>query len=367
MAKVLSAVSVIAQADMMYESVVGVAINATLKWSPMPDSDKVSMCLSANTFDGNDGWIGIGFGGQHGNGKKWMLDEDCVVGYTNAQGEAVVEAMYADQESGMPSGDNFLLSVSDGTFTNENGIMEVCFTRNISDGHNPLGDGAKVIWATGGVVNGTMQYHGKDGHDDSGESQMHRSDEVPSFNWISGPFPEMQYESVIGEAINATLQWTPQVQDDLISMCVSANTFEGNDGWIGIGFGGDHGNGKKWMLDEDCVVGYAGADGMPVLEAMYAEKESGLPDGANWLNINGGTFTNENGVMKMCFSRKISEGHNPLDDGAKVIWATGAVINGTMQYHGIDGHDDTGTSQMHRSDEVPSFNWLSGPAQSVVV
>jgi len=252
------------------------------------------------------------------------------------------------------------LAVSDGVFTNENGIMEVCFKRAISSGHNPLTDDAKVIWATGPVVNGTIQYHGKDGHDDSGRSQMHRSDEVAAFPWISGPERVFKYESVIGAAINMTVKWTPYLEDDSVDMCVSANTFEGNDGWIGIGFGGDHGNGKKWMLDEDIVVGYVNAAGVAVVQPLWSDAESGAPVGANSLAVSDGAFTNENGVMEVCFKRAISSGHNPLTDDAKVIWATGPVVNGTIQYHGKDGHDDSGKSQMHRSDEVAAFPWISG-------
>merc|ERR1712137_428838 len=236
--------------------------------------------------------------------------------------------------------------------------MELCFTRDINSGHNPLADNAKVIWATGPVVDGAIQYHGKDGHDDAGTSQMHRSDEVPAFPWISGPSKSFKYESVIGPAINAKLRWTPN--DDSIDMCVSANTFDGNDGWIGIGFGGEHGNGKKWMLDEDIVVGYVNAAGVAVVQPLWADTESGMPSGTNSLEVSNGVFTNENGVMELCFTRDINSGHNPLNDDAKVIWATGPVANGTIQYHGKDGHDDAGTSQMHRSDEVPAFPWISG-------
>jgi len=242
--------------------------------------------------------------------------------------------------------------------------MTVCFTRPINAGHNPLTDSAKVIWGTGAVKDGVMQYHGKDGHDDSGESQMHRSDEVPPLHWLSGPSEKFQHESVIGKAINMTLKWTPDVARDRVSMCLSGNTFDGNDGWIGIGFGGEHGNGKKWMLDEDIVVGYVNADGEAVVECMYADTESGYPTGENLLNVTDGSFTNENGVMTVCFTRPINAGHNPLTDSAKVIWGTGAVKDGVMQYHGKDGHDDSGESQMHRSDEVPPLHWLSGPASA---
>jgi len=346
-------------------SLVGEAINAHLSWSTDVKNDAVSLCLCGNSNEGNDGWIGIGFGGLWGNGKKWMLDEDIVVGYLDINGSAVVETMYADTESGLPAGNN-TLKVWDGRFTHENGVMTLCFTRPINGGHNPLTDSAKLIWATGPVKDGVIQYHGIDGHDDTGKSQMHRSDEVPPVHWISGPYGNFDNEAIIGKAINMTLKWSTDVKNDAVAMCLVGSSFEGNDGWIGIGFGGQHGNGKKWMLDEDIVVGYLSADGDAVVDTMYSDTESGLPAGNNTLKVWDGVFTHENGVMTVCFTRPINGGHNPLTDSAKVIWATGAVKEGVIQYHGIDGHDDTGESQMHRSDEVAPVPWISGIAAAIV-
>merc|ERR1712167_504796 len=134
-------------------------------------------------------------------------------------------------------------------------------------------------------------------------------------------------------------KWTPNEAEDTVDMCFCANAFEGN--------------GKKWMLDEDIIVGFVNAAGVPMLQPWWSDTESGVPAGKNSLEPKNGLFTNENGVLKICFARTLSEGHNPLADGAKVIWATGPVIDGVPGYHGKDGHDDSGASQMHRSDEVP--------------
>jgi hypothetical protein len=43
-----------------------------------------------------------------------------------------------------------------------------------------------------------------------------------------------------------------------------------------------------------------------------------------------------------------------------VIWAIGPVVNGAPIYHGKDAHDDSGTTQVHRSDECNPINWISG-------
>jgi hypothetical protein len=53
-------------------------------------------------------------------------------------------------------------------------------------------------------------------------------------------------------------------------------------------------------------------------------------------------------------------GHYPIINGGRVIWAVGPVVDGSITYHGIDGHDDTGTTQVHRSDECNPIKWVTG-------
>ena len=88
----------------------------------------------------------------------------------------------------------------------------------------------------------------------------------------------------------------------------------------------------------------------------------GYPDGVGTMKINMTSFELVSGTMTACFVRPLDTGHNGIKDGNAVIWASGPLAppSNTPTYHGADGHDPTGATQTHRSDEVPAMEWNAG-------
>lgn len=118
------------------------------------------------------------------------------------------------------------------------------------------------------------------------------------------------------------------------------------------------------MNHSDLVVAYMGSNAEPVVKTFFADTfpnaKGGYPAGTSTLEITNTEYRSKHGHLEACFDRKFESGHYPITNGARVIWAVGPVVSGAISYHGADGHDDTGKSQVHRSDETNPINWLSG-------
>lgn len=123
-------------------------------------------------------WLGVGFQ-PAATGGRGMNNADIVVGL----GTNTVNVLYSNAAAGYPSGTP-TLQVTNGTFgIYDGGLGALCFARALAGGHNPLPASVGLIWAVGQTSGGAIAYHGSDAHDPSGNTQTHRSDEVPAITW----------------------------------------------------------------------------------------------------------------------------------------------------------------------------------------
>jgi len=171
-------------------------------------------------------------------------------------------------------------------------------------------------------------------------------------------FEKLGHSRVLAPAVNYTLSWTPNaLKSGQVRICVQAIATPTE--FIALGFSEDN----KMMNHSDIVVAYMGTDGKPVVKTMFADEfpaGGGYPGGVSTLTIKDATLVAENGMLQACFERALSSGHYPLEDGGRVIWSIGPLVDGNISYHGKDAHDDTGKSQVHRSDECNPINWITG-------
>jgi hypothetical protein len=93
-------------------------------------------------------------------------------------------------------------------------------------------------------------------------------------------------------------------------------------------------------------------------QVLYSNATSGYPAGTPMLKIKHEVYKYEDGVATACFERKLDSGHMPIETVGSIIWATGPVTATGITYHGADGHDETGKTQSHRSDETPIIPWV---------
>ena len=170
-------------------------------------------------------------------------------------------------------------------------------------------------------------------------------------------FAALAYTEVIGAGANFTVSWTPDNKAASLDVCFSGVT--GETEWIGLGFSA---NGKQ-MNFSDIVVGAPGSqsDAAPTIKTYYSLGVNGYPTGVSTLSISDATYEFADGMATVCFTRPYASGHNPIVEGARgrVIWARGPVTAGALSYHGADGHDDSGLSQSHRSDECNPIGWTN--------
>lgn len=115
------------------------------------------------------------------------------------------------------------------------------------------------------------------------------------------------------------------------------------------------------MNDTDIVVGYGGK-----VQVLYSNATSGYPAGTPSLQITNPSSMYADGTVTVCFQRSLSNptGHVDLST-AGLIWAVGDASAG-LSYHGADGHDDSGMTQTHRSDEVKPIDWKTGACRHPV-
>eukprot|EP00035_Acanthoeca_spectabilis_P021381 m.437896 g.437896 ORF g.437896 m.437896 type:complete len:189 (+) comp18174_c0_seq1:42-608(+) len=159
---------------------------------------------------------------------------------------------------------------------------------------------------------------------------------------------------IIGPAVKFKLEWDFSGSTDL-DVCISAPNLNASV-YIAIGFSGPKVP-KQGMMDSDIVWAYPTADGKGAIETMYSNQSAGYPGATPTLSISQPSFSLSDGTMKACFTRPLKSGHNPIANGQAVIWAIGPLADGKPTYHGADGHDPTGQTQTHRSDEVPAMKW----------
>mmetsp|Transcript_16121 Transcript_16121/g.41790 ORF Transcript_16121/g.41790 Transcript_16121/m.41790 type:complete len:188 (+) Transcript_16121:57-620(+) len=159
---------------------------------------------------------------------------------------------------------------------------------------------------------------------------------------------------IIGPAVNFQLQWT--IMGSSMDVCMSAPNMN-NSAYLAIGFSGPKVP-HQGMMNSDIVWGYPTADGKGALEVMYSNMSAGFPGATPTLTISKSSFSLVGGVMKACFTRDLSSGHNPIKNGNAVIWAIGPLANAKPTYHGADAPDPSGRTQEHRSDEVPAMQWM---------
>ena len=173
-----------------------------------------------------------------------------------------------------------------------------------------------------------------------------------------------RHEVVIGAAVNFTLSWQTNTASEKLHVCFGANVDDPSNKYIGLGFS-EAGHG---MNHSDLVVAHMGG-GKPVVQTFFADlfpdAKGGYPNGSSTLEISKASLHVDGSFMQACFERSFSSGHYPTADGGRVIWAIGPLVaptgpSGQISYHGKDGHDDTGTTQIHRSDECNPINWISG-------
>ena len=146
-------------------------------------------------------------------------------------------------------------------------------------------------------------------------------------------------------------------------MCISA--MGAPTDFIALGFS----EASQMMNHSDIVAAYFTAAGKPVVKGMFSDSyapnptgggSGGYPGGVNTLELTDTSLEARDGHLHACFTRAYKSGHYPIADGGRVIWSRGAVVSDDISYHGADGHDDTGKTQSHRSDEMNPINWLTG-------
>lgn len=173
--------------------------------------------------------------------------------------------------------------------------------------------------------------------------------------------PHLKYSVGIGAAADFQLQWTPDATRSSLQCCFSAKATQNQ--FIALGFS----EASAMMNHSDIVAAYFTAAGAPVVKAMFSYEfpgGGGYPGGTPTLKLEDTKLTAADGHLEACFTRAYDSGHYPIADDGRVIWARGNVSGDDLTYHGKDGHDDTGKSQSHRSDECPPINWLSGVPRS---
>eukprot|EP00040_Diaphanoeca_grandis_P026714 m.150020 g.150020 ORF g.150020 m.150020 type:complete len:202 (-) comp30702_c0_seq1:131-736(-) len=182
---------------------------------------------------------------------------------------------------------------------------------------------------------------------------------------LGGAPPKTPNFQLLGPAVNYTLNWV--VEHEVLTLCVSC---DGNavESWIGIGFTGT--TKLPGMQDYDLVTAYQPTAGAaPVVQTWYSNTTGGFPNGNSTLKVIDGSamFHYEAGNLNFCFERLLNDGHHIIEDGAHVIWAhgpTSPTADLSVQYHGSDGHDPSGKTQSHRSDETPPIMWIKGTKQT---
>eukprot|EP01012_Entosiphon_sulcatum_P057003 TRINITY_DN80714_c0_g1_i1.p2 TRINITY_DN80714_c0_g1~~TRINITY_DN80714_c0_g1_i1.p2 ORF type:complete len:195 (-),score=48.20 TRINITY_DN80714_c0_g1_i1:152-736(-) len=159
----------------------------------------------------------------------------------------------------------------------------------------------------------------------------------------------------LGPAINFTLQWGNGDAAGDLDICFSAVGLD-NTKFLALGFSAKP---QTMMANTDIVVAWFSANG-PIIEAKYAVNATGYPGGKAGFALSNTHVLLDHGFLRACFTRAANTGNVPLVDGGSVRWATGAVTNNDLTYHGFDVPDPTGKTQVHRSQDTPTVNWLTG-------
>ena len=168
----------------------------------------------------------------------------------------------------------------------------------------------------------------------------------------------MDGEAVLGPAVGFAIRWSA-LDDGHIRICMKSQLNSSTD-WFGLGMSGPTHEKGMGMNHSDIVVAWSNSDnGKPTVQAMYSDAPAGYPGATPKLQITNTSYVYTQGFAVACFTREFASGYNPITDAeGVVIWARGTTVNAThFNYHGADGHDDSGKTQTHRSDETPMIKW----------
>ena len=116
-----------------------------------------------------------------------------------------------------------------------------------------------------------------------------------------------------------TVAYQSEKEDLHVCMMAKVNASQ----WIGLGFSGPTKPPHMGMNHSDIVVAHAGEPGgspESSFTVLYSNATSGYPSGTPALKITRTTYEYADGVAKACFTRKLKDGHMPIETSSSVIW-----------------------------------------------
>eukprot|EP01063_Lacrimia_lanifica_P026746 TRINITY_DN3657_c0_g1_i1.p1 TRINITY_DN3657_c0_g1~~TRINITY_DN3657_c0_g1_i1.p1 ORF type:complete len:514 (+),score=165.25 TRINITY_DN3657_c0_g1_i1:78-1619(+) len=150
-----------------------------VQWAAVPeDEESRKICFSAEVDETE--WVALGFSK---DGKE-MKDSDIIMGYMQ---DGVGQSKNLRGLGNVKPAEGFLVNTVEHVGY-ENGRLEVCLVRKIEAVGQvvPLTASTHLIWAVGKRdADGEPEYHGWDAHDDSGDGQINRSDEIEPVDFIT--------------------------------------------------------------------------------------------------------------------------------------------------------------------------------------